>query len=235
MKMKKNLLIFGADGALGRGVAGTLSKKDYDKINLFDPHYEKEIVIKDRISKIKVGDLSNEENVTRAFEAILPSENELFFLYSTVGGFTGGKNLWDMEVGEWDKMININLKTGFLIAKHFAVIVKSSAGGSICFTSAFTGINPEANKSAYGVSKSGLIHLAKTLAIEGEKINLSVNAIAPYIIDTPANREWMKDSDFSKWIKPEEIGEIAHSLFINFHLITGNTILLKQRFNINEI
>ncbi len=230
--MKKNLLIFGADGALGRGVTGSLSKKDYDKIYLFDSHYEKETVNEDRINKIKVEDLSIEENVIGAFKSILPSQNELFFLYSTVGGFIGGKNLWDMDVSEWDKMININLKTGFLIAKHFAGIVKASAGGSICFTAAFTGLNPEANKSAYGISKSGLIHLTKTLAIEGEKINLSVNAIAPYIIDTTANREWMKDSDFSKWIKPEEIGELAHNLFTHFYFISGNIILLDKRFNI---
>jgi NAD(P)-dependent dehydrogenase (short-subunit alcohol dehydrogenase family) len=232
--MKKNLLIFGADGALGRGVAGSLSKKDYDKIYLFDSHYEEESVSNERINRIKIEDLSIEENVIRAFRSILPSHNEIFFLYSTVGGFTGGKSLWDMEVSEWDKMININLKTGFLIAKHFAGVVKSSAGGSICFTAAFTGLNPEANKSAYGVSKSGLIHLVKTLAIEGEKVNLSVNAVAPYIIDTPANREWMKDSDFSKWIKPDEIGELAHNLFINFHFISGNTILLNKRFDIKE-
>ena len=233
--MRKNLLIFGADGALGKGVAAALSKKDYDKIYLFDSHYEQKTVSKDRITKIKVEDLSIEENVIKAFELIPPHKNELFFLYSTVGGFTGGKSLWEMEVGEWDKMININLKSGFLIAKYFAGIIKSSAGGSICFTAAFTGLNPEANKSAYGVSKSGLIHLAKTLAIEGSKINLSVNAIAPYIIDTPANREWMKDSDFSQWIKPEEIGELAHSLFINFNFISGNTVLLNKRFDINAI
>ena len=129
-------------------------------------------------------------------------------------------------------MINMNLKTGFLISKYFSQVVKDSMGGSICFTAAFTGLNPEANKSAYGVSKSGLIHLVKTLAIEGEKINLSVNAIAPYIIDTPANRKWMQDSDFSKWIKPEEIGELAHNIFTNFHFISGNTILLNKRLSI---
>jgi NAD(P)-dependent dehydrogenase (short-subunit alcohol dehydrogenase family) len=128
-------------------------------------------------------------------------------------------------------MINMNLKSGFLIAKHFSKTVKDSMGGSICFTAAFTGINPEINKSAYGVSKSGLIHLTKSLALEGEKINLSVNAIAPYIIDTPANREWMKGSDYSHWVKPAEIGELAHNLFTNFYFITGNIILLTKRFS----
>ena len=229
--MKKNLLIFGSNGALGKGVTESLLDKDYDKIYLFDSQFEKNASEENSIN-IKVNDLSEEANVVAAFKNIPASKDELFFLYTTIGGFSGGKSLWETEVGEWDKMININLKTGFLLAKYFARLVKISAGGSICFTAAFTGLNPEINKSAYGVSKSGLIHLTKSLALEGEKINLSVNAIAPYIIDTPANREWMKDSDFSKWVKPFEIGELAHNLFTNFSFITGNIILLTKRFNI---
>ena len=68
-------------------------------------------------------------------------------------------------------------------------------------------------KGAYGASKSALVHLIRTFSLEGKKINLSANAISPYIIDTPANRGWMKDADYNKWIKPEEVGEVAYSLF----------------------
>jgi len=229
--MKKNLLIFGSNGALGKGVTESLVNKDYNKIYLFDSKFEKNIFEK-KTNNIRVKDLSEEVNVTEAFNNIDASKDELFFLYTTVGGFSGGKSLWETDVVEWDKMINTNLKTSFLMAKYFARLVKNSAGGSMCFTAALTGLNPEVNKSAYGVSKSGLVHLTKSLALEGEKINLSVNAIAPYIIDTPANREWMKDSDFSKWVKPFEIGELAHNLFTNFSFITGNIILLTKRFNI---
>ena len=229
--MKKNLLIFGSNGALGKGITESLIKKDYDKIYLFDPKFDNKAVEKN-IFLITVKDRSEEKNVIEAFNNVDPAKDELFFLYTTVGGFSGGKSVWELDEGEWDKMISMNLKTSFLIAKHFAGLVKDSAGGSICFTAALTGVNPEINKSAYGVSKSGLIHLTKSLALEGEKINLSVNAIAPYIIDTPANREWMTGSDFSKWIKPVEIGELAHSLFNNFYFITGNIILLTKRFNI---
>jgi NAD(P)-dependent dehydrogenase (short-subunit alcohol dehydrogenase family) len=230
--MKRNLLIFGANGALGKGVTGCFIKKNYSKIFLFDPGIENEKDENKSIFKIKVNNLVKEENVAEAFKNIKSDKDELYFLYSTVGGFAGGKNLWDMDVDEWDKMININLKTGFLIAKYFSKIVADSAGGSICFTAAYTGLYPESGKSAYGVSKSALIHLVKSLAIEGEKINLSVNAIAPFIIDTEANRKWMKKDDYSTWIKPDEIGELAHNIFENFYFITGNIISLTKRFNI---
>jgi NAD(P)-dependent dehydrogenase (short-subunit alcohol dehydrogenase family) len=128
-------------------------------------------------------------------------------------------------------MFNMNLKTNFLIAKNFSALVKNSNGGSICFTSAYTSLSPEVLKFSYGASKAALNHLIKTLALEGEKIKLSVNGIAPFIIDTPSNREWIKDSDYNSWIKPEEVGELVNSLFENFNFISGNIIELKNRFD----
>jgi NAD(P)-dependent dehydrogenase (short-subunit alcohol dehydrogenase family) len=125
----------------------------------------------------------------------------------------------------------MNLKTNFLIAKHFSSLVKKSYGGSICFTSAYTGNNPEELKFSYGAAKSALNYLVKTLSLEGNNINLSVNAIAPFIIDTPANREWMKNANYSSWMKPDEIAELIHSLFQNYNFISGNIIELVKRFN----
>jgi len=227
--LKKELLIFGASGALGNGATELFLKKNYDKVYLFDFKH-KEIPNND-VKQILINDLSVEENVKIAFSKVTPSRDTAFFLFSTVGGFTGGKMIWETEVGYFDRMINMNLKTSFLIAKYFSLLVKDSHSGSICLTSAYTGLVAEPGKAAYGTSKAGLIHLIKTLAEEGKEINLSANAIAPFIIDTPANREWMKDADFEHWIKPAEIGEFVDSLFSNYNIQTGNIYLLKNRFN----
>ncbi len=229
--MKKEILIFGANGALGKGITAVMQEKNYDKVYLFDFNIEEQSTSAQPVVKINIGDLSLEKNVEAAFKKIKPSKDKLFFLYSTVGGFAGGKDIMDTEEGEWDKMMNMNLKANFLIAKYFSKLVGKSAGGSICFTAAETGVNPEQGKGAYGVSKSGLIHLIKTLSLEGNAFNLSANGIAPYIIDTPANREWMKNGDYSKLIKPEEIGNIAYSLFENFNFVSGNILRVKSRFN----
>ncbi len=230
--MKREVLIFGANGALGKGVTLALQKKNYNKVYLFDFNIEEQDTAGGSAKKINIGDLSIEKNVEDAFKKIDPSKEKLFFLYSTVGGFAGGKKIMDTEEDEWNRMMNMNLKTNFYIAKYFSNLVEKSAGGSICFTAAETGLNAEAEKGAYGVSKSALIHLVKTLSIEGNALNLSANAIAPYIIDTPANREWMKNGDYSKWIKPEEIGNLAHSLFENFNFVSGNILRLTSRFNV---
>jgi len=227
--LKKELLIFGASGALGNGVTGVFLKKNYDKVYLFD--FKHKEIAQTNVQQIIVKDLSIEGNVKKAFSEIEPSKEKVFYLYSTIGGFTGGKRIWETETGDFDRMINMNLKTSFLIAKYFSLLVKDSHSGSICLTSAYTGLVAEPGKAVYGTSKAALIHLIKTLAEEGKEINLSANAIAPFIIDTPANREWMKDADFEDWIKPEEIGEYVNSIFQSYNLLSGNIYQLKYRFN----
>lgn len=230
--MKKVLLIFGSNGALGKGVTKVLSQKDFDKIYLFDFDLTDDKIPMNKTVNIQIKDLTKEENVITAFSQIKPDKDTCYFLFSTIGGFWGGETIWETKFEDWNRMISLNLNTNFLLAKHFSWLVKASAGGSICLTAAYTAENPEALKSAYGASKSALVHLIKTLSIEGQKINLSANAISPYIIDTPANRSWMTDADFSKWIKPEEIGELAFSLFTNFNFVSGNVVTLKNRFTL---
>lgn len=228
--MKKEILIFGSNGALGKGVTDTLLKKDYDKFYLFD--FNPEAKEAKNVSQIKIKDLSIEENVKQAFSYVSPSKEKAFFLFSTVGGFAGGKSIWETSAEDWDKMMNMNLKTSFLLAKYFSELVRKSGSGSICLTAAYTGLFPEEKKTAYGASKGALIHLVETLAKEGKEIKLTANAIAPYVIDTPANREWMKNAEFESWMKPAEIGEFIHAIFLNYNFITGNIFKLVNRFSI---
>jgi NAD(P)-dependent dehydrogenase (short-subunit alcohol dehydrogenase family) len=231
--MEKHLLIFGSNGALGKGVTDVLVKKDYIKIYLFDS--KPNIIESQNIERILIGNLAEEANVIKAFDNIKPSREIEYFLFITVGGFKGGKYLWDTDMIDLIQMLDSNLKTCFLIGKHFARLVKESAGGSILFTAAYTGIAPEKGRIPYGVSKSGVIYLTETLALEGININLSANAIAPFIIDTPANREWVgNDYDFEQLIKPEEIGEVVHSIFLNYRIISGTVIKLPGRLKNKE-
>lgn len=230
--MKKELLIFGSSGALGERVTKVFIEKNYHRIYLFD--FKHKSIAQTNVKQIIVKDLSVEENVKKAFSEISPSKEKIFYLFSTIGGFTGGKKIWETETGDFDRMINMNLKTSFLIAKYFSILVKESHSGSICLTAAYTGLDAEAGKAVYGISKAGVIHLVKTLSEEGKIINLSANAIAPYIIDTPANREWMKNTDFEKWISPEDIGEFVNSLFQNYPAVSGNICQMRYRLSKNN-
>lgn len=228
--MDKKLIIFGANGALGKGITKILLSKDYDEIYLFDFKFDAPFS-DSRVKQFTIKDLSIEKNVIASLFEVKTNEKTQLFLYSTIGGFYGGTSVWETEEIDFDRMINMNLKTNYFIAKHFSALVKKSYAGSICLTSAFTGNHPEELKFSYGAAKSAINYLVKTLSIEGNSINLSVNAIAPFILDTPANRVWMKNANYSSWIKPEEIGELVHSLFIHYNFISGNIIELKNRFN----
>jgi NAD(P)-dependent dehydrogenase (short-subunit alcohol dehydrogenase family) len=228
--MIKELLIFGASGALGSGVTETLLKKNYDKIYLFDFSFKGMEINNSNVVKVNVKDLTSEENVSDAFKFVDHSKDKVLFLYSTIGCFAGGKNVWETSSDEIEKMFNMNLKVNFLLAKYFSILVSKSSSGSICFTSAFTGLKAEEKKAAYGLSKASLVHLVKSLSLEGKSINLSANAIAPYIIDTKANREWIKDFDFNTAMKPAEIGELIYCIFNNYHFVTGNILELTNRF-----
>lgn len=229
--MKRHLLIFGANGFLGKGITSILTQKNYDRVYLFDFKFDSEPTLQN-VSHHLIEDLSKEENAKAAFSNIKVEKDNCYFLYSTIGGFLGGKKIWETGIDDFERMISINLKTNFLIAKHFSAIVKESEGGSICFTSAFVGSHPEKDKSVYGASKAAISHLVKSFAMEGNQIRLSVNAIAPYTLDTPENRKWMKDSDIEQSIKLEEIGELVSAVFENFNFISGNIFELKHRFNL---
>jgi NAD(P)-dependent dehydrogenase (short-subunit alcohol dehydrogenase family) len=65
---------------------------------------------------------------------------------------------------------------------------------------------------AYAASKAGLNALTSSLAAEVIDYNITVNALLPTIIDSPANRVAMPKSDPSRWVLPEQLAEIAHSL-----------------------
>jgi NAD(P)-dependent dehydrogenase (short-subunit alcohol dehydrogenase family) len=230
--LTKELLIFGANSPLGKGITGVLSGEDYEKIYLFARKRESIEIKAPAVEVIEINDLGNEDSIISAFGKITPSKNKLFFMFSAVGSFTGGKSIIETEVNELDRMINSNIKANFIIAKYFSELVRNSAGGSACFTSAITGIYPEYGKGIYGLSKAALIHMVHTLALEGEKINLTVNAIAPYVFDTPGNREWLSKDYLDTALKTTEIGEVVSNLFKNFRFMNNNIIELKRKIDV---
>jgi len=224
----KNLIIVGSNGALGKGVSKVLLKKEFKKIYLIDRKFDEKIN-SSKIIQITVNDLSKEDEVAEAFEKIKIVKQNEYFMFSTVGGFAGGSSLDETEIEMFDKMISLNTKISFLLAKHFVKKVKNCLGGSICFTSAFTSFNPESNKGLYGLSKSALNYLVETLALENKENKISVNAIAPFVLDTKENREWIEKK--SDMVSPENIGIFVSSLFENYKIVSGNIIKLPATLN----
>lgn len=222
--MKKIFLLFGSTGDLGKAAVEFFLSQDYDFYYFFA---RKEFTIAGSKTNYKVvtaSDLTNEESVEKSFSEIKKDNDAEYFLFSAVGGYFGGKNILETSFEDWLKMQNMNLNSAFLISKYFARLVNGTKGGSVCFTSAYSSLNPEKGKAAYVVSKNSLNYLVKSLALEGKEINLSANAVAPFIIDTLSNREWIDDP--KKMVSPEEICCVVQSTFDNYKKVTGNIIQL---------
>ncbi|MCX6167850.1 MAG: SDR family oxidoreductase [Ignavibacteriales bacterium] len=224
MKTEKIFLLFGSTGDLGKVAVEYFLNQDYDYCYFFARRQYKLGNAKNNFVIINADDFTNEENVIDAFSKVRKDSNATYFLFNTIGGFTGGNAISETIYNDFLKMININLGTSFLIAKHFTKLVYGTKGGSICFTSALSSLKPEANKAAYNISKNGLNMLVKSLALECSNIGLSANAVAPFIIDTKSNREWVKD--ITQLVSPVDICSVVNSLFENYKVSSGNIVEL---------
>ncbi len=146
-------------------------------------------------------------------------------LLNIAGGFFAGKSVQDTDVTKWDHMITLNLKSAFVMSKAVMPRMSKQQSGTIINLAALAALQPKANRAAYQVSKAGVIALTRSLAEEGKAVNVQVNAIAPSIILTLANKEGMPSADFSKWVTPKAIAQtMLHLCSGNADSITGSIV-----------
>ena len=115
----------------------------------------------------------------------------------------------ELDEKEWDLMMNMNLKSAFLISKNVIPQMISSKNGKIIHISSRSGLKSSGYDSAYAASKSGLIRLVESLSEEAKELHINVNCIMPSTIDTEANRIAMPDADHSIWVKPQDLANIV--------------------------
>ncbi|MCC2668033.1 MAG: NAD-dependent oxidoreductase, partial [Armatimonadetes bacterium] len=111
-----------------------------------------------------------------------------------------------------DRMLDLNLRSAFLMARAVAPLVKEAGGGKLLFVSARAALKGAAGLGAYAAAKAGVVSLVETLADEYRDANIQANCILPSVIDTPANRLAMPEADFSKWVAPTAIARVIRFL-----------------------
>jgi NAD(P)-dependent dehydrogenase (short-subunit alcohol dehydrogenase family) len=104
--------------------------------------------------------------------------------------------------------IELNLVSAALITKHALRVMQPAGAGRIVHTASRAAVVTEGAGFAYSVSKAGVLHLVRMAAEEVRGTGITVNCVVPSIIDTPANRAAMPNSDHDKWPK---IPDIARS------------------------
>jgi len=211
----KVVLITGGTGALGTTLTQRFISSGATTIATYlDDEKIKAIKGQNKINaELIKADVTREEQVVKLISTIVERFGHIDILVNSVGGYLGGKNVTELEEHEWDLMMNLNLKSAFLISKHVIPVMKSSGlGGKIVHISSKTGLKSEGHDSAYAASKSGLIRLVESISQETKELGINVNCILPSVIDTEANRRAMPRADFSRWVKTDDLTNVVFFL-----------------------
>jgi NAD(P)-dependent dehydrogenase (short-subunit alcohol dehydrogenase family) len=204
-------LITGGTGALGRAVAQAFGTSNATTVVTYIIDEEMEDVktkIK-TIAELVKADITKEDQAKKLVSHVIETYDRIDVLVNVVGGYLGGKSVAELDETEWDKMMNMNLKSAFLISKHVIPLMASAKHGKIVHISSRTGLKSDGYDSAYSASKSGLIRLVESISEEVKEHGINVNCILPSTIDTEANRKAMPNSDFSKWVKAEDLANLV--------------------------
>lgn len=153
-------------------------------------------------------DVTVEGEVQKLVQTVVERLGRIDILLSLAGGYVGDLPVAELPEATWDHMLDINLKSAFLCCKHVVPVMQRGGGGRIVTVSSRAAVKVFPGISAYAAAKGGLIAFTETLAREVLQDNITVNAILPSVIDTPANRKAMPGADYSAWVRPEEIARV---------------------------
>lgn len=223
---QKVALVTGGTGALGSVLAHRLAEEGARVV----VSYRTDKDVEGRDGTFRPGivpvraDLTNEPDVVALYDTLVQKYSHVDIVINTVGGFLPAKPLADVTLAEWDRMMDINLKSAFLSTREALRRMKGQQYGRIVNISAMVGLNPTAGKAPYAISKAGVSLLTDIVAQEQKGTGITINAIAPSTILTPANLAWAEEGEARKWVKPDEIADlIIYLCSASAGAITGTT------------
>ncbi|HEX6926053.1 MAG TPA: SDR family oxidoreductase [Longimicrobiaceae bacterium] len=153
-------------------------------------------------------DLTTERGAEQAVRQVLEWGGRIDAVAHMIGGYSGGVRLAETPVEEWDRMMDLNVKSAWLVSRFVLPRVVEQGGGSLVFVSSRAAVRGRANHGAYAVAKSALITLAEAIAEEYGMEGVRANVVLPGTVDTPQNRRAMPDADHSRWTPPEQIADV---------------------------
>jgi len=203
---ERHVVVTGGTGALGTAVVGALLEagavchvpyRSEGEAKRF-PHGDNK-----KVSLVALRDLADEAAVTDFYGGL----DQLWASIHIAGGFAFA------PIATSDKalllsQLNANLVSAYLCSRAaVAAFERTGAGGRIVNVAARHALEPRlgASLTAYAVAKAGVAALTMALGEEIAKDDVLVNAVAPSIMDTPANRKSMPKADFDAWPKVEEV------------------------------
>jgi len=152
-------------------------------------------------------DLTDANAAGAAIDAAADRFDGLDVLLNIAGGFS-----WEKHEGglaeTWHKLFLMNVQTASNASRAAIPHLRRSAAGRIVNVGANAARKASLGMGAYAASKAGVHSLTEALAEELKPEGVTVNAVLPSILDTPANRADMPKADFSAWVRPQELAAV---------------------------
>jgi NAD(P)-dependent dehydrogenase (short-subunit alcohol dehydrogenase family) len=127
---------------------------------------------------------------------------------NVVGGFAGHRPFASLDAAELDDQFRLNLTSAALITKHALRRMSAAGEGRLVHTASRAALVTDGTGFAYSVSKLGVLHLVEMAAAETHGTGITVNAVVPSIMDTPANRAAMPDAAHERWPRVEDVAAV---------------------------
>jgi NAD(P)-dependent dehydrogenase (short-subunit alcohol dehydrogenase family) len=204
------VVVTGAFGALGRVVVEAAAARGASAAALGEapaPAAGLAQRLRPPILVVAGTDLASADQARAAMAAVNSHFGRIDALVNVAGGF-----LWEkIESGapqNWERMFALNLKTTLNASQAALPYLVASGAGRIVNVGALAALKAGAGMGPYAASKSGVHRFTESLAEEFKGRSVTVNAVLPSTIDTPANRTSMPDADFSKWVAPGDLAAV---------------------------
>jgi NAD(P)-dependent dehydrogenase (short-subunit alcohol dehydrogenase family) len=203
----KIAIVAGAGGALGHATAVTLAAGGLTVVAV-DRNERGLRELPDSV-RAEVADTTDPAAAKSLVDRIASEVGPPDVLVNTIGAFRPGDAL-TATPETLQLMIDVNLGPALWLSQAVAPHMQQQGSGAIVHVAARPGIEPSGGMAAYAVSKAALVHLTRILDIELRPHGIRVNAVAPQLLDTPANRATFPAEVMAHAVEPEAIvGVIA--------------------------
>ena len=234
----KTVIITGASRGIGKGIASILAKNGANIAFTYSQSIEsanklvKEIKCTGVECKAYQSNAASYEESQSLVENIL-NDFDTFDVLINNAGITRDNLLLRMNEEDFDKVVEVNLKSVFNMVKACQIVFLKKRSGSIINISSIVGVKGNDGQSNYAASKAGIIGFSKSIALELGSRNIRSNVVAPGFIQTEMTDQLSEDI-VNKWIegiplkrggKPEDVANLC--LFLSSDLsnfITGQVI-----------
>lgn len=200
----KVVVITGALGALGKAVAESALARGARVAGV--DHAASQMAATGNRIELGGVDLSNAAAAKTAIDTVASHFGRIDALLNIAGGFAF-ETVADGETSTWQRMYALNVLTALNASRAAIPYLTASGSGRVVNVGAMAALQAGSGMGPYAASKAGVHRLTEALAAEW-KGKITVNAVLPSIIDTPANRASMPQADFGKWVTPRELAEV---------------------------